>query len=1157
MADTITIASDVDSNLSRCDVGNPGHHSSLEVINPPNNKVMNWFARILAHYSCVVLLVVAVFAGSCLIVPLIFMKTPDFSDPQMGYGSQETSTILAPNMTALDNLPEDVTGVVRTGVSSIPGDTESTPTWVYALNTSEVFQGSNDTDRNRKVDPIAVLKEMLNSGINPLDHDHNHQHISSDGFFCSSPSAGYSRVVFSATGGGDLFTLDSILSMCHIEAQMIASEEYHTICESTSHEKCCHSWSLGNYIAFLHNRPSCFAVTSEDVDATKALLQMCSHYYHNLTLTPDCQEESLWFCKQVPQQCRQHNAVYNIMYYLVDANFLPPNNCCISSLVNTMLILPIARSSATLAYYHSLDLHALQHGNVEVVAMDFGLKSTLFHECLVQDTWMIGAGGTFVLVCMWLYTGSLFVTIMTVIAVAFSLGMSYFMYTVIFELHFFPFMNLLATIVAVGIGADDAFIFCKVWRYVKAEKNSGISVELVHDALKHATPSMFVTSLTTASAFYASYISSITAIRCFSVFAGTATLANFVLMLTWLPAAVVVSEQWCFAPMVPPRWFTWHNKLRPAVMAAGQARALLDKFLVLSITKLHYLWLCLLGGIALGSIGVVFYYPRLKLPDSRNFQLFDSQHPFERYDVVYRDNFWFERLKMGSNEDALTAKMPLRFVWGILPIDNGDYLDPRRRGTIVYDDTFDMAAPESQRWLLRFCRRLKMQSFYQSMPGPLLPNCFIVSFKNWMQRRCRDPVNHIDRTPCCENSVFPYKRRVFEMCIVQAIADLYETPLYLRPGVAGLKFSDGKRPKIRALIVEYDSNHSYSPSFSEMDDFFQEVESWTRKELSEAPPGMRNGWFVSDLEFYDLQCTLSLDTLVSIGVSMAVALGVLLLVTLNVFISLYAILTILCIIFVTVAVLVLFGWTLNVLESIAISIAIGLSVDFSLHYGVHYRMCSAENRELAITYAVSCMGGPTAMAALTTAAAGAFMLPSTVLAYIQIGMFLVIVMTISWMYSTFFLGSLLCVGGPQHGFGQFSYTRCIRGDRSNGNSRAADRVNKTVHSNVFSDSTLSTSSTGCALHPSTSESHELEALNVRIHRGSFNRRLRRSGSTLTTLPSSASLPLSHCATTRKVSLPTDQSSSAPSAATVILVDDRDVDSRPTIADATEEPLMRY
>jgi len=79
-----------------------------------------------------------------------------------------------------------------------------------------------------------------------------------------------------------------------------------------------------------------------------------------------------------------------------------------------------------------------------------GLKNTLFNKCLVQDTWMIGAGGTFVLVCMWLYTGSLFVTIMTVIAIVFSLGISYFMYTLVFELNFFPFMNLLATVVAIG-----------------------------------------------------------------------------------------------------------------------------------------------------------------------------------------------------------------------------------------------------------------------------------------------------------------------------------------------------------------------------------------------------------------------------------------------------------------------------------------------------------------------------------------------------------------------------------------------------------------------------------------------------------------------------------------------------------------------------------
>lgn len=79
-----------------------------------------------------------------------------------------------------------------------------------------------------------------------------------------------------------------------------------------------------------------------------------------------------------------------------------------------------------------------------------GLKNTVFDECLLRDTWLMSLGSLFVLICMWLYTGSLFITLMTVIAIGFSLGISYFIYTLIFELHFFPFMNLLASIVAIG-----------------------------------------------------------------------------------------------------------------------------------------------------------------------------------------------------------------------------------------------------------------------------------------------------------------------------------------------------------------------------------------------------------------------------------------------------------------------------------------------------------------------------------------------------------------------------------------------------------------------------------------------------------------------------------------------------------------------------------
>lgn len=92
----------------------------------------------------------------------------------------------------------------------------------------------------------------------------------------------------------------------------------------------------------------------------------------------------------------------------------------------------------------------MQYETLGVVAMELGLKVALFDEYLIHDTWLLASGALFLVVSMWTYTNSLFLTMMTIIAIVFSLGTSYFMYTLVFELKFFPFMNLLATVVSVG-----------------------------------------------------------------------------------------------------------------------------------------------------------------------------------------------------------------------------------------------------------------------------------------------------------------------------------------------------------------------------------------------------------------------------------------------------------------------------------------------------------------------------------------------------------------------------------------------------------------------------------------------------------------------------------------------------------------------------------
>ena len=54
------------------------------------------------------------------------------------------------------------------------------------------------------------------------------------------------------------------------------------------------------------------------------------------------------------------------------------------------------------------------------------------------------------------------------------------------------------------------------------------------------------------------------------------------------------------------------------------------------------------------------------------------------------------------------------------------------------------------------------------------------------------------------------------------------------------------------------------------------------------------------------------------------------------------------------------------------------------------------------------------------------MMPATVLAYFQLGQFLMLVMVFSWLYSTFGFLSICTVIGPKDNFGQLNITDLFR-----------------------------------------------------------------------------------------------------------------------------------
>jgi protein dispatched 1 len=502
-------------------------------------------------------------------------------------------------------------------------------------------------------------------------------------------------------------------------------------------------------------------------------------------------------------------------------------------------------------------------------------------------------------------------------------------------------------------------------------------------------------------------------------------MANYLLMISWLPASVSISEKiYCFSRS----WFiNFKHFAKPVdkfVKFYSQLSDRVEEFIIMLVINYAVFWIVVLGSFALMNAVFVLYWPKLELPDTPTFRLFRSDHPFEVYEEKFKDLFWFEKMYTSSE----SFKMPIRFVWGVESKDNGNYLDPTSRGKLQLDPSFNVSSQESQVWLLEFCRRLKQQPFYQMSLGLLVPNCFIENLISWMARKCKDSMSQIDRFPCCEASTFPFSPDIFDFCLPESISALYETPReFFLPGVAGPKFQIVEQTNtsivtsVKALVVECDSNQSFSHSFGEIERFVETVQTWFNKELLTAPDGMKNAFFVSELDFFDLQDTLSKGTVSAVTMAMCVAFLVLLLVTLNVLVSIYAIITVTLTIFSIVGTLVLLGWKLNILESVAVTTAIGLAVDFSLHYGVQYRYSKESDRQSSTRFALR-MIGPTVMAAVTTSMSGVLMLPSSVLAYIQIGMFLVIAMSISWIFSTFFLMSLLSLCGPQFGFGQFSFS---------------------------------------------------------------------------------------------------------------------------------------
>ena len=798
-----------------------------------------------------------------------------------------------------------------------------------------------------------------------------------------------------------MFSLDACHSMCTLYGSIILDDIPLDIQNSEP-------VSLGLYAALLTNKSSCLETSENDIDYLNVLLQQCAPYYISGELRSDCTETQ---CPTIPVNCSLMSAAFNVFHYLLPSGAPERIKNGDFYVDFTLMITPVPGNGelAERIYAERIQGRKDLHDDVtQISAVGGSFKFDLLSRFLLSDMKFVGVGVGMIILIIWLYTGSLFVTLMTMMNMVMSLVWSYFLYVVVIRISFFPFINILTVILLLGIGADGTFVYMDLWRKFRSScsHEGGCKVKILQETLRHASITLFVTSLTTSSALLVNVISSITAIKCFGLFSGCTILFNFVFTITWLPAVVEVQDKYweriCNNKTISSLW-----RVNSLLRFTVKLRRFFEESIPKVVFKLRYIWLFIFTLLSVGGACVIFIYPKLKIPSQAQFQVFVTSEYAEQYDKIFRENLDFEKV--------LQEKMPITFCWGVIPTDNGNPWDPDDRGSIVLDERFDLSAPESQEWLLHFCSVIKMEDFYSNTTSDQLTDfCFIDGLKAMMEGPCDNQTISANVVPCCNTRSFPYDAELFHTC-----ASLYVS---LTGTHQALRFNADNR--LTGLTVSFTSNTTYTLNYESISEFWNAVNEWGEEEFMKAPSSMSGGWFSSyirrQLYFFDLQNSLITGTPLSIAMSLGVAALVLLITTRNVLITLCAVLSISGAVFVTIGSMVLIGWELNILESTIMSLAVGLSVDFTIHYGVAYRIAPSTDRASRSEYAMKQLTSAISAAAFSTFVAGACMIPATVLAYQQIGIFLTLVMTCSWFFGTFFFMSLCRALGPNRNCAQIT-----------------------------------------------------------------------------------------------------------------------------------------
>lgn len=669
------------------------------------------------------------------------------------------------------------------------------------------------------------------------------------------------------------------------------------------------------------------------------------------------------------------------------------------------------------SFFRSPYLDNLVKDDLQVKFYSWDLSQIEFNRVVNGDMIMTLCAIVFVFIWIFVHVGSAFIASFSMLQIIFSMPTAFLVYRYVFGINYFTQLHGCAIFLALGIGADDIFVFSDAWKQSKHDPELNTKLKRLEFTFRRTLIAVFNTSFTTTVAFLSTAISPAMPISSFGIYAALTIIFNYFFVLIFTPALTLIYDKYiqkrcaCKKKVIQ---ISSETKSDNTVSELGLVYKFFDRiyypFISYSFNGIKVISLIIVLGLT--GYGVFsFYYAAQLSPPVEQERWFTGGHMY---------NGFVDSMTNDFKSNNINEYSEITLAWGIKGVDRSKFnrWEPNDfRGTVQFNEDFDISSDKVQQHLLRACDLIKnwecneegCSGYKGRLAFPNKTICYLEDFNQWNSETLLNRSHYMNKLLEFRSNTMPDDNiKTWKNYIGSVKKDVKYVTVTFRSTLKSLQPMKVKEPIYAIaenLVKKINEN---APNV--LGESFQDA-------------GITWVWF-------DIERTLISSMFTGLYICFPVSFLVLLFATFNWYLSLISIISIAFVVGNVLGFCSYFmGWTLGIAETVASVIVIGFSIDYTLHIGHMYQESSdlgMDTRNDRTRYALERMGTTVLAGAITTAGSAMFMFACQMTFFYKMAVLISITIFFSLIYSLGFLISCMILFGPEKRFGSIKplFNKC-------------------------------------------------------------------------------------------------------------------------------------